>query len=439
MQDSRNGRPLRIAYFNQDFPPEVGAGPARVLELSRFWQQAGAEVTVVTGMPWRRMPGRLDGEIHPEYRGRLFAEEQHDGIRVLRSWLYASANRGFAHTVVNNASYMATGALHALLRAGPTDVIIASSPPFLAHVTGEVVRRFRRVPMVLEIRDLWPDYMVEMGVLQSRLARRMLFGLERYLLRRASHAIVVTESFRDRIAEKGVPRDAIDVIPNGVSLDQYYAGEAPPPLPALARTNGEFVVGYLGNFGAGQEIRTVVDAAARLRDRAPDVRFVLAGDGKEKALVERHAADLRLPNLSIHPPIAKEQTRAFYNACDLCLVPLAPVPIFSETVPSKIFEVMACERPLLASVAGEAARVVEASDAGLVTPPGDAGAMADGIMRARALTPWERAEMGSRGRRYVAEHYSREALAARYLGLLEGLVTGRRPLRQGMATQAATR
>jgi colanic acid biosynthesis glycosyl transferase WcaI len=389
-------------------------------------------------MPWRRMAGRPDGRIHPDYAGKLFMEEDRDGIRVVRSWLWASANRGFAHTLVNNASFAVTGTLHALLRGGRFDVVIASSPPFLAHVAGENVRFARRVPLVLEIRDLWPDYMVEMGVLRSRLAQRMLFALERRLLRRASHAVVVTESFRDRIAGKGMARDAIDVIPNGVDLDQYYADGAPPPLPELARTDGEFIVGYLGNFGAGQEIRTVVDAAARLRDLAPDVRFVLAGDGKEKARVERHVAELRLPNLTIHSPIAKESTRSFYNACDLCLVPLAPVPIFSETVPSKIFEVMACQRPLLASVAGEAARVVAASDAGLVTPPGDADALADGILRARSLSAPERSAMGRRGRRYVAAHYNRETLADRYLEILER-VAGRPARSDAVASSAAAR
>ncbi len=417
------GRPLRIGYINQDFPPEVGAGPARVLELSRHWTAAGADVTVVTGMPWRRMPGRPDGEVHPDYRGRRFMEERVDGIRVLRSWVWTSPDRGFAHTVANNVSFMVTGALHALRRAGPLDVVIASSPPFLAHVAGDAVRRLKRAPLVLEIRDLWPDYMVEMGVLRNRAGQRALFGLERYLLRRASRAIVVTESFRRRVADKGFPAERIDVIPNGVGMDAYYRDpDAPPPLPELARTSGGFVVGYLGNFGAGQEIRTVVEAAARLKERAPDVRFVLVGDGKEKSLVEARAAELRLPNLSIHPPIEKERTRAFYNACDLCLVPLAPVPIFTETVPSKIFEVLACQRPLLASVAGEAARIVEESGAGLVSPPGDADAMAEGILRLRGRAPAERAADGERGRGYVARHYSREALAARYLEILQSVV-----------------
>jgi glycosyltransferase involved in cell wall biosynthesis len=422
-----SGKPLRIGYFNQDFPPEVGAGPARVLELSRHWTEAGAEVTVVTGMPWRRMAGRPDGEVHPDYRGKWFVQEEVDGIRVLRSWVWASPNRGFVHTLANNASYMATGTVHALCKAGPLDVIVASSPPFLAHVAGEVVRFLRRTPMVLEIRDLWPDYMVEMGVLTSRLGQRLLFGLERYLLRNTRRAVVVTESFRRRVADKGLEADRIDVIPNGVGMDRYYrdpGGEL--PIPKLTRHDGEFLVGYLGNFGAGQEIRTVVEAAWALRAR-PDIRFVLVGDGKEKPLVEERAADLSLANLSIHPPIQKDQTRAFYNACDLCLVPLAPVPIFSETVPSKIFEIMACERPVLASVAGEAAQIVRDSDAGLVTPPGDAAAMATGILAVRSLSAAERRDLGERGRKYVSEHYSREGLAARYLEILRR-VSGSKPL-----------
>jgi len=410
---------LRIAYINQDFPPEVGAGPARVLELALSWQKAGAEVTVITGMPNRRMPGRPDGAVHPDYRGRAFMEEDWQGLRVLRSWLYASPERGVARTMANNASFMVTGALHALARGGRFDVAIASSPPFLAHVTGELMRRVKRVPLVLEVRDLWPDYLVEMGVFEGRWSQKMLFGLERYLLGRADHVVVVTERFRARMAEKGVPPDAVSVIPNGVDLDRYHPDTAPSPLPALAHQDGEFLVGYLGNFGAGQDLRTVIEAAALVEGAAPDVRFVLVGDGKEKPLVEASARERGLKNLSIHPPIERSDTRAFYNACDLCLVPLAPLPILRNTVPSKLFEILACERPVLGSVAGEAAGLLRDSGAGWVTAPGDAAAMARGILRARELSAGERAQVGSRGRRYVAEHFGRDRLASRYLEILK--------------------
>jgi glycosyltransferase involved in cell wall biosynthesis len=166
------------------------------------------------------------------------------------------------------------------------------------------------------------------------------------------------------------------------------------------------------------------------------VRFVLAGDGTEKPRVEARWKELGVRNVAIHPPIPKGQTRAFYNACDLCLVPLAPVPIFSETVPSKIFEVMACESPVLASVEGEAARIVEASGGGAVSRPGDAEAMAEGIVRILSMPTETRAEMGRRGSQHVAAHFSRSVLADRYLEILTRVAARARATDQALPRAA---
>ena len=427
--------PLRIGYLNQDFAPEVGAGPARVLELAQRWRAAGAEVTVVTGMPNRRMPGRPDGAIHPDYRGRLFLEEEWEGIRVLRSWLHASPNRRLLQKAANNVSFMLTSAVNAAWRVGPLDVLIASSPPLLTHVTGEVARRLRRVPLVLEVRDLWPDYMADMGILRPGAALDALFGLERYLLRRARRVVVVTEPFRSRIVEKGVPRELVHLVPNGVDLERYRREEDPQPPPFARRENGGFLIGYVGTFGISQDLRAVVDAAAMLQATDPDIRLVMVGDGKEKPLVEARIAEHGLRNVTVHPPVPRDATRALYNAFDVCLVPLAAVPALLDAVPSKLFEIMACERPVLASVAGEAARVVEGCGAGLVVPPAEAGPLADAVRRLRDMDAAARREMGRRGRRYVEEHHSRDDLADRYLEILHDVASERR---RGVAPRSET-
>jgi len=404
---------LKIGYLVQQFPPEVGAGPARVTEMALRWRDAGAEVVIVTAMP-----NRPEGRIHPGYRHKLFMTDEWEGMRVHRSWLYASPRHGFARTIANNATFMATAGLSALMRLERPDVLIASSPPFFPHVAGAAVCRLRRIPLVLEIRDLWPDYLVGMGVLKEGMASRALFALERRLLRGAAHTVVVTESFRQRVVEKGVAPERVDVIPNGVDLSLYHPSQEEPPVEALRRAPGEFLVGYLGNFGAGQGLAAVVEAAARLAQRAPDVRFVLAGDGPDRERVLARAAALGTPNLSVGPAIPKDRTRAFYNSCDVCLVPLAPYPILQETVPSKIFEVMACERPVLAALSGEGACIVRGAGAGLVVPPGDPEALADAVLALRDASPAERAAMGEGGRLHVAEHFSRDVLAARYLEIL---------------------
>ncbi|HEX7050660.1 MAG TPA: glycosyltransferase family 4 protein [Longimicrobiales bacterium] len=412
-------RGLRIGYLVQQFPPEIGAGPARAAELARRWRDAGAEVTVITAMPNRPI-----GRIHPDYRRKLAIVEDWEGIRVLRSWLYASPKHGFVRTVLNNTSFAVTGALHGLARAGGLDVLIASSPPFFVHLAGELVSRVRGIPMVLEVRDLWPDYLVGMNVIRSPRLAAWLFALERHLFRRAAHIVAVTEPFREMIQRKGVDADRIDVIPNGVDSRLYYAERSVPPVPELQRRGGEVVVGYLGNFGAGQGLATVIEAAALLEREGAPFRFVLAGGGPEAAKVAELARGVS--TVAVLDPIPKDQTRAFYNACDVCLVPLAPVPVLQETIPSKLFEILACERPVLASLGGEGARVVRESGAGLVVPPGDPVALAAGLKQLAAMPEGDRREMGRRGRAYATLHHERDALAGRYLDLLDRVAGQRR-------------
>lgn len=410
--------PLRIGYIVQHFPPETGALPARASELASRWRDAGAEVTIYTSMPHRPV-----GRIHEQYRGHLFVNEWWNGIRVRRSWIFATAEHGIAKTLANNTTFMATSFLSGVLSGSP-DVVIASAPGFFVHVAGVVLAKLRRVPVVLEIRDLWPDYVVGMGVLKPGILTRMLFGLERWLLRRARYVIVVTESFRRRVAAKGVPLDRIAVVPNGVDVTQYYPIDEPAPHPSLCKDGARFVVGYLGNFGSGQALSSVVEAAAILERHDPTIRVVLAGDGPERARVLSHAATIKAKNLVVLPSFPKESTRAFYNSCDACLVPLAPFEILQETVPSKIFEIMACARPVIASLRGEGATIVTRSGGGVTAEPGDAESIAAEILRLRAMGERERGAMGAAGRQYVVENYNRDVLAARYLEILANVARG---------------
>lgn len=381
--------------------------------MARRWCDRGADVTVITGMP-----NRPQGRIYDGYRGRVFMEEDWEGIRVLRSWLFARPHGGFLQTLLNNSTFMVGSTIDALMRARPFDVIIASSPPFFPHIGGSVVHRLTGVPLVLEIRDLWPDYLVEMGTVKSPFAQRRLFAIEKRLLMDATSVVVVTESFRRRVAAKGVPFEKIEVISNGIGPDVYFPADDPPPLPELNRRSGETVVGYLGNMGAGQGLGVVLEAAALVERQGAPIRFVLTGDGPERAVLESRARALGLRSLTLTRTIPKDATRAFYNCCDICLVPLAPLRILTETVPSKLFEVMACERPLIATVAGEAARIVSDSGGGWVTPPGSAAELANAVVRMAALPPPDRRALGARGGAYVRKHYLRAELADRYLRLL---------------------
>jgi glycosyltransferase involved in cell wall biosynthesis len=412
-------RRLRIGYLVQQCHPEVGAGPARVGEMAGRWTAAGADVTIFTAMP-----NRPQGRIHPAYRGRLWTREDWQGARILRSWLYARPGGGLVTTLLNNASFAATATLHALLRAGPLDVLIASSPPYFPLPAGLLLHWLWDTPLVLEVRDLWPEYLVEMGVLRGTTLQRAVLAVDAALLRRAQHVVTVTEPLRSAIIAKRVPDDRVSLIPNGVDPEQYFPCSEAPPVPELVRRDGTLVVGYLGNFGAGQALGVVLEAARRLAAAGAPIRFVLAGDGTEHARIREQAEQLALPNLAILPAIPKEATRAFYANCDCCLVSLAPLPIFAGALPTKLFEIMACGRPVIASAAGEVAAVLAASDAGWSVAPGNAGELAEAMMTLARLGPAERAVIGARGVGYVAERFHRGALAERYLRVLESVAGG---------------
>ena len=218
-------RPLRVGYLVQQFPPEVGAGAARVGEMAERWQDKGTSVTIFTGMP-----NRPEGRIHQSYRGKLFVKEVWHGISVRRSWLYASPKHGMGRTLLNNLSFMTTSGFDLARTAGRLDVLIASSPPFFPHISGTLIAATRRVPLVLEVRDLWPDYLADMGHLRNPTGRRMVFGLERKLLHSADHVVTVTEALQKRLLEKGLPAEKITVIPNGVDPSHYYKSSEPAPL-----------------------------------------------------------------------------------------------------------------------------------------------------------------------------------------------------------------
>lgn len=406
---------MHIVYFIQQFPPEVGAGAARASEMALRWRAAGADVTVVTAMP-----NRPQGRIYPEFQRKLFDEHDWKGIRVLRSWLFARPNAGTVATLSNNFSFGVTGFLHAALSLSDVDVVVSSSPPFICQLAGTLLARLKGATLVAELRDLWPDYIVEMGMVRRESGGgRILFALERWALDSATRVAVVTESFRQRLVDKGVPNERIDVFPNGVDLQRYTRVNQPPPLAGLDRDSSDLTLGYMGNFGRGQDLLTIVQAAERCVDAGLPVRFVLAGDGPERQKIEAAARQLPADRLRILGTISKRDTPVFYNLCDACLVPLAPLAVLEETVPSKLFEIMACERPVLASVAGETARLVREARCGLVSAPGSAPALVESVMTFLGLSRTQRERMGSEGRSFVAGRFDRARIADTYLDALK--------------------
>ena len=273
--------------------------------------------------------------------------------------------------------------------------VSASSPTLFSVVAAWLLSRRLGAPFVFEVRDLWPAIFAELGVLRNRFILRSLECLEMFLYRRSAAVVTVTRGFAENIERRGIEKAKIHFIPNGVDLEAFEPGPPDAELLARLKLTGRFVVLYCGAHGISHALARVLDAAERLREDST-VRFLFVGEGAEKGRLVEDARQRGLENVSFLPAVPRQQVPALYRSADVCLVPLKRVPLFRTFIPSKMFEILACGRPIIASVEGEAAQILEESGAALVIPPEDSGLLAESISRLRADT----ARRGSRSRCY---------------------------------------
>jgi glycosyltransferase involved in cell wall biosynthesis len=403
---------MKIAIVTHYFWPELGAPTARLLELGRAWVAAGHEVTVVTNFP-----NHPSGVIPPEYGGRSFLDETVQGLRVLRCRTYATPNRGVALRTLGHIYFALNAVMQTRRLLRGSDIILASSPTLFAALAGWLLARRERAAFVFEVRDLWPAIFRDLGVIRNRVLLRLLEAFELFLYRRADLIVTVTQGFARVIAERGVSAGRLAVVPNGVDLEVFSPGPADEGVLAEPGLQGQFVLLYSGAHGISQGLARVLDAAELLRD-VERVRFLFVGDGAEKEALMAQAKNRALLNVVFLPPVAREKMPALYRSASACLVPLRDIPLFRTFIPSKMFEVLGCGRPIVASLAGEAAEILKRSGAALVVPPEDAEALAAGVRRL-AGDEGLCARLGAAGPGFVAAHYDRRRLADEYLELLQ--------------------
>lgn len=410
---------VRILYLSQYYPPEMGAPAARVSQLARAWAADGHDVTVLTGFP-----NHPTGVIPPEYRGRPFVRRENDhGVQVIRTPIYAAPNKGLVRRSLNYGSYALSAATLGPLLTHRPDVVIGTSPQFLCAVAGYWLARLKRAPFVFEVRDLWPRSIVEVGAMRhDSPVVRALEQAEMFLYRHCERIVAVTDSFVDEIADRGIEREKISVIKNGVDLDLFTPGPRDNAVREQLGLQGKFVATYIGTHGMAHGLGTILDAAARLKndDR---FRFVLIGEGAEKAQLVERAQREGLTNVVFLGQQPHARIPDYVRAADVTLVLLRGKALFKTVIPSKIFEFMGAGRPIVLGVDGEARGIVEQAQAGVFVPPESGEELAATLVRL-SQSPERLTRMGERGRSYVESHFSRRVLARRYLEVLSEVVRG---------------
>ena len=404
---------MRVLFLTHYFYPEGNAPATRVYEMCRRWAEQGCDVTVITGAP--NVP---DGQVYQGYENRWFRREQVAGVETLRVWTYLAANKGTTLRVLNYLSFAITATWAALWVRKP-DLVVATTPQFFCGWAGVLVSRLRRLPLVLEVRDLWPASIVALGVLRSGPLLRLLSWLESRMYAAATRIVTVGAGYRDQLIERGVAADRMDIIENGVDRELFSADSGGSAIREEYGLNDAFVCSYVGTIGMGSGLDVVLRAANLLREEGrTDITFLLVGDGAVRMELEQRASDQGLTRVVFTGRQEKRRVPDFIDASDACLVHLLRRELFRTVLPSKIFEAAAMKKPIILGVEGHAAEIVSEAGAGICIEPENEKDLAEAVKCLcddRELA----GRMGGEGFDRIAPLYDYDRLAEEYVKILD--------------------
>ena len=402
---------MRILFLSHYFPPEVNAPATRTYEHCRQWVRDGHQVTVVTCAP-----NHPQGRVYEGYRNRIYQRETKDGINIVRVWTFVTANEGFLKRTLNYISYMCSACMVSLFLP-KADIVLSTSPQFFNGLAGYVVSKLRRIPWVLEIRDLWPESIVAVGAIKSPVIIILLEWIERFAYRKTDRIVPVTDSFKTYMLGKGIQAGKITVVKNGVDLAQYAPRDGASTLAEELGIKGKFVVSYLGTHGMAHHLETIFHAASRLSS-SKHIVFLMVGDGAERQALLQMRDDMALGNVMMLDQQPKSRMRDFWALSDISLVLLKKSDLFKTVIPSKIFESLAMAKPIILGVEGESADILRAAKAGICIEPEQADDLAAQVLELSQNAERCR-QLGRNGRRYVMEHFDRIVLARKLASVLE--------------------
>jgi colanic acid biosynthesis glycosyl transferase WcaI len=351
-----------ILYLTPYYPPEVGAPQARISEMAQRLVQAGHRVTVLT-----TRPNYPTGIVPAEYRTGAHDRETIAGVEIIRLWSLHSPNQGFWRRILAQLSFGGLSPWLAGKALKRPDVLIVESPPLFDALGGRALARRFKCPYIFTVADIWPESAVQLGALHNRLFIWLAERLEWTTYQKASAVWAVTAGIRSELLRRGLAPEKIFYLTNGVDTAKFH-----PIDQATARQTlgwgDRFTLVYAGTHGLAQGLQMVLDAAEALRERS-DIRFVLIGDGALKASLVADAQRRQLANVTFIDPLPHAEMPLILSAADACLASMRAIPLFAGSLPTKMFEAMACARPIVLAVAGEARTVlIDKADAAISVP-----------------------------------------------------------------------
>jgi len=410
---------MHILIIHQAFASINEPGGTRHHEFARLLSTCGHQVTVIASpvsyITGDKTPLRLP-PFSPKMGGEKEGGRGEEKITILRASVYSAHHKSFVHRVFAFISFMASS-FWLGLGVQNVDVVWGTSPPIFQGVTAWALARLKGAKFLFEVRDLWPQFAVAVGVLTNPLLIRMSEWLERFLYRHADRVMVNSPGFREHVEARGAKR--VDLVPNGADPSMFDPADDGKAFRQSHHLEGKFVALYAGAHGMSNDLGVVLETAKILG--GTDVGIVLLGDGKEKANLQAQADAMGLTNVTFAPSVPKAEMPGALAGADACIAILKPLDEYKTTYPNKVFDYMAAGRPVALAIDGVIREVVEAAGSGIFAEPGNPSALANAIRelasdRERART------MGSKGRAYLEKHFSRAVIGEKLLGLLEEMM-----------------
>jgi glycosyltransferase involved in cell wall biosynthesis len=409
---------MHILIVHQAFVSLDEPGGTRHHEFARLLAARGHRMTIIaspisylTGTPTPLVPSGHS----PHFKMKW--GETEGGVRVLRASAIVAHHKSFAHRVVAFVVFMFSS-LWLGLKVKEVDLVWGTSPPIFQGLTAWILSRARRVPLLFEVRDLWPLFAVAVGVLKNPLLIRLSEWLEGFLYRGAERVMVNSPGFVEHVKYRGARQVAL--IPNGADASMFDPEMNGAEIRRAHGFDDKFVILYAGAHGMSNNLGLVLDAAKLLSgDR--QIQIVLVGDGKEKAALQDRCRELDLKNVSFLPPMPKTEMPQVLAAANACLAILKPLEEYKLTYPNKVFDYMAAGRPVVLAIDGVIRNVVEDAGCGIFVPPGDPAALAQATLKL-AQDPVGARRMGLKGRKYLEQNFNREKLGDTLIKLMEGMI-----------------
>ena len=398
---------MHILILGQHYGPEEVSGAVLATELAEGLLSHGHRVTFVTSAPSHPL-----GRVFPGYRNALLNRENLNGVQVIRVWSHISPSKTFWSRIFNYGTFSLMALLGGLA-AGKVDVMMSASPPLPLGLSAWLVSRIRRVPWLLRVEDLYPETAVNAGVLKNRTVIRLFEWMEQFIYSKATHISLISEGFRQKLIARGITHPKLSVLPVWADPDLIQPMSKANGFRQAQGLDGKFVLLYSGNLGHTSALEDVLEAARLLKD-CMDIVFVIVGEGVKKTTLQAMAQRDGLTNVHFLPYQPREAYAGLLASADISLVTLNS-GASNSSLPSKIFNIMASARPILAVADdfSEVARLVRNENCGVVVPPSLAELLAGKIEEIKDdLNQLE--EWGKNGRQALEKQYSRKHCVDRY-------------------------